>query len=500
MSFFNDDIDNAFSGEMHIPTLPRARTSSRSDRFVPQRSSQTMAMAQLRMSSNENAHPNVHLMSPSKEAYKQAVVDTMFDTSAMDCSDRSMNPSNSNAMGSFTMGNNMNHSANTNLSTSTHGGYNTHSSSSSSKILRFKCDAPAPREGYQNELRVLYSHNVGNNALAGAKKTTRVIPQAPIRVLDAPELLDDYYLNLLDWNKDNLLAIALGQSVYVWNASSGEVSQLMSTSAPDDYIASVSWVADGPYLAIGTQDAQVQIYDVERCKMVRTMGGHSSRVSALSWNNHIVSSGGRDTMILNHDVRISQHLVATMQHHTQEVCGLKWSPDGLQLASGGNDNVLNIWNANSVEAPAFSLTEHQAAVKALDWCPWQRNLLASGGGTADRTIRFWNTANGTCINSIDTKSQVCSLKWSREYKEIVSSHGFSQNQLTVWKYPTMTKVAELTGHTSRVLHMAMSPDGTTVASAAADESLRIWQVFAPSESKSLKVDEQNSVLSGINIR
>ncbi len=41
----------------------------------------------------------------------------------------------------------------------------------------------------------------------------------------------------------------------------------------------------------------------------------------------------------------------------------------------------------------------------------------------------------------------------------------------------MRKIADLRGHTSRVLHLALSPDGTTVASAAADETLRFWKVF-----------------------
>ena len=44
--------------------------------------------------------------------------------------------------------------------------------------------------------------------------------------------------------------------------------------------------------------------------------------------------------------------------------------------------------------------------QALDWCPFQRNVLASGGGTADRHIRFWNVGAGNCLNSIDTHSQV----------------------------------------------------------------------------------------------
>jgi cell division cycle 20, cofactor of APC complex len=144
--------------------------------------------------------------------------------------------------------------------------------------------------------------------------------------------------------------------------------------------------------------------------------------------------------------------------------------------SGGNDNIVNIWNGNGTVA--HTLTAHTAAVKALAWCPWQPSLLATGGGAADHHIRFWNAATGACVNAIDAKSQVSSLLWSREHREIVSGHGFAQNQLCVWRYPTLTKAAELTGHTGRVLNMAMSPDGTTVVSAGADETLRFWKCFA----------------------
>jgi len=51
------------------------------------------------------------------------------------------------------------------------------------------------------------------------------------------------------------------------------------------------------------------------------------------------------------------------------------------------------------------------------------------------------------------------------------------NQLTVWKYPEMVRICDLSGHTSRVLMMTMSPDQETVASAGADETLRLWKCF-----------------------
>jgi WD40 repeat protein len=50
---------------------------------------------------------------------------------------------------------------------------------------------------------------------------------------------------------------------------------------------------------------------------------------------------------------------------------------------------------------------------------------------------------------------VCALLWNKNERELLSSHGFTQNQLTLWKYPSMVKMTELTGHTSRVLFMAL---------------------------------------------
>ncbi len=92
----------------------------------------------------------------------------------------------------------------------------------------------------------------------------------------------------------------------------------------------------------------------------------------------------------------------------------------------------------------------------------QHGLLASGGGTQDRCIRFWNTTNGTSLSCIDTGSQVCNLAWSKNCPELVSTHGYSLNQIVIWRYPSMHKVATLTGHTYRVLYLAVSPDGSTI--------------------------------------
>ncbi|MCO5554861.1 hypothetical protein L7F22_008397 [Adiantum nelumboides] len=357
-----------------------------------------------------------------------------------------------------------------------------------SRILAFKSKPPPPPEGFERNAKLLFE-NVQSGP-AKRSKIYRQIPQSAERTLDAPELLDDYYLNLLDWSSRNVVAVALGNTVYLWHASSGSIEELMQVGEDNGPVTSVSWGPDGKHIAVGLDNGDVQLWDSTAFSKVRTMKGHTARVGSLAWNGGpTLSSGSRDNSIFNHDVRIRDHLTTKMCAHEQEVCGLMWSLSGQQLSSGGNDNMLHIWDASMMSSGAPSsylhrFDDHQAAVKALAWCPFQSNLLASGGGTADRCIKFWNTQTGACLNSVDTNSQVCALQWSRHEKELLSSHGFSQNQLCLWKYPSMVKMAELRGHTSRVLHMAQSPDGFTVASAAGDETLRFWQVFGtPDNSK-----------------
>ncbi|PSS08503.1 hypothetical protein M430DRAFT_128537 [Amorphotheca resinae ATCC 22711] len=341
------------------------------------------------------------------------------------------------------------------------------------RILEFK---PAPPESSKPvDLRSQYNRPLKNANVASAQFRRRVAT-APERVLDAPGLVDDYYLNLLDWSSGNQVAIGLERNVYVWSAETGTVNSLLETS-PDTYVSSVKWSGDGAYVSVGLGTGEVQIWDVEEGTKLRSMHGHDTRVGVMGWNKHTLSTGARSGLVFNHDVRIAQHKIAELVSHTSEVCGLEWRADGAQLATGGNDNLVSIWDARSLAVPKFTKTNHKAAVKALSWCPWQPNLLATGGGSYDRHIHFWNSTTGARVNSIDTGSQVTSLRWSPHYKEIVSTSGFPDNSLSIWSYPTLVRNVEIPAHETRVLHSCLSPDGQMLATAAADESLKFWKIF-----------------------
>ena len=345
------------------------------------------------------------------------------------------------------------------------------------KILSLKQKPPLPSSSL-NENRVLYSyaHN--------SSKTLRSIPTHPELTLEAPNIEDDFYMNLLDWSCENIIAIGLQNEVFFWNGNTSLISKICCTP-PSVKVTSVKWAPDGHHIAVGNDTSTVQLWDTRQMKLIRTLKSHPARVCSLNWNQCTLSTGSKDCSIINHDVRMRTHALSTWIYHSSEVCGLEWSPKGHQLACGANDNVVSIWDARNISdnlvKPLFALTAHRAAVKALSWAPFQSNLLATGGGSGDRHLRFWNTQTGCELNSIDTGSQVCSVKWANNSsKELVTSHGFSKNQLIVWKYPSLAKISgNLVAHTQRVLHLSLSPDSTTVASAAGDEKLCFWKIFTP---------------------
>jgi cell division cycle 20-like protein 1 (cofactor of APC complex) len=398
----------------------------------------------------------------------------------------------------------------------------------------------------------------------------RVISPTPARILEAPGLEDDFYLNLLDWEpRSNLVTVLLGGGeIYFWkahsvtstcSASSGlsstsnltTLNRLSQAAGIADRGCVVKWSSSGssksthgsssllggssanasdssPLLAVGTRHGCVEVWDPWVQRRVHQWRAHpGARCGVLAWqgtgNGNLLTSGGRDQRLVHYDLRTPQGIVCAVQEHTQEVCGLKWDQHGSGLlASGGNDNQLLVWDPRQLSStpPPWSqetnqpipfiesllqLNQHTAAVKALDWCPHQAGLLASGGGTADRTIRFWNTktvpgssagqtspvegfgseplsgdaaAFSSSFRHIQASSQVCTLAWSPLTPgEILSTHGFSEHNLCLWSYPSGQLIGTLEGHSHRVLFQALGPDGATVVTGSGDETLRFWNAF-----------------------
>ncbi len=153
------------------------------------------------------------------------------------------------------------------------------------KILSFKNKAPLAEDGYISNLRTIYTAT-DKSRYKKAKKNVRYICQTATRVLDAPDLMDDFYLNLVDWGCNNMIGIGLCQSIYLWNSSNGEIKLLKEYENNDTYICSIKWNHNAQYIAVGTSDNIITLYDSKTFKPLRKLcDGHEARVSSLSWNH-----------------------------------------------------------------------------------------------------------------------------------------------------------------------------------------------------------------------
>eukprot|EP00917_Polyrhabdina_sp_WS-2016_P010880 GHVP01023859.1.p1 GENE.GHVP01023859.1~~GHVP01023859.1.p1 ORF type:complete len:421 (-),score=66.88 GHVP01023859.1:278-1540(-) len=270
----------------------------------------------------------------------------------------------------------------------------------------------------------------------------RNIPKISWANIPTPEILDDFYLNLLDWSSKDLLAQAAPKEVLSCRPSVRpkdkiKLEKFVEVDERED-ICSISFDASGDSLAVGTKTGCVHIYDCQTRLKIRTYNNSTSnRVAVLNWNlNGLLACGTRDKNVIIRDTRAKADNVFVFSGHTQEVCGLKWSEhDPNILASGGNDNSCYIWRmGNSSFEKVF--VEHNAAVKAISWSPHQNGLLATGGGTNDRCIKVFDVkeSSSNSLATIDTESQVCNIVWSKNCDELISSHGYTLHQLVAWQW------------------------------------------------------------------
>lgn len=227
------------------------------------------------------------------------------------------------------------------------------------------------------------------------KVSGRRIDRVPYKILDAPGIHDDFYMNVLDWSGDNIV-VGLGESVYVYNTVSQGVDELCSVSGG----AVTSIRGCGGRVLVGDSRGVVRSYDLESGKVewankshgsgARESGAHGSgaygsgaqvgecshaekaevqvdgfvstvklptqprsapsgggRISSLAFNARCLpffSAGDKGGCIYNYDMRMAE-ATGKFRGHSGEVCGLAWGSE--YLASGSNDNTVRLWRMGS---------------------------------------------------------------------------------------------------------------------------------------------------------
>jgi WD40 repeat protein len=267
--------------------------------------------------------------------------------------------------------------------------------------------------------------------------------------------------------------MALTTQVAFINPKTGDLST--AQNCPDDATC-LKFETGGSSLAVGTDRGELLTLSVCAARPVSVAHVFQSPILCCTWHNGALLSGTRDGLFGIFDPKSGESEVRS-DLHQEELCSISFQGDSHLFATSSNDATVKIWDFRQMQSPISTYTEHSAAIRAVSWSPLSPGIIATGRGTSDKTIRIWNAETGKTIAAVDTGSQVCNLYWNDEYNELLSTHGFSQHQLALWRCADLSLLAQFYEHRQRVLFMSRSPDGTKVATAAPNDDLRIWRMF-----------------------
>ena len=220
------------------------------------------------------------------------------------------------------------------------------------------------------------------------------------------------------------------------------------------------------------QSSLRKFYDTSQC---------DHRIGVIAWRSNTVFTAGACNDSLSHfrTSHVGSFAFATCTASGgSEVCGMAYSGNGL-LATGHVDHTIRIWDSRTPARLLRTLSGHMATVRAIAFSPTDFNVLASGGGKADCTIRLWNAVTGQERQLCRTHAQVTELVFSPNGKEILASHGFSSTNLTLWNVLKLKQLTQMNKHGNGSVAVAASTDGRTVVSFGGDydeETVRYWEL------------------------
>src|SRR6266852_6760134 len=179
---------------------------------------------------------------------------------------------------------------------------------------------------------------------------------------------------------DTTVARPLGTTFYVYGGHS-------------EFVNAVAWSPDGRYLASGSWDNTVQVWDVNTRTHYRTYTGHKDIVSALSWSpdSRYIASGSWD-----HTVQVwNVNTRALFFHYSynETVYAVAWSPDGHYIAAGGSDRWIDVLNAKKGNL-FLTYYGHDSVVNTLAWSPDSRYIAS---GDRDHIVQVWNAKTGRLL-------------------------------------------------------------------------------------------------------
>lgn len=166
---------------------------------------------------------------------------------------------------------------------------------------------------------------------------------------------------------------------------------------------------------------------------------------------------------------LAEELTRFKAHRWQVSC-LEFNHDGSQLASGGWDKEVHIWDLGSLEV-VHTMKGNRVPITCLSWYRQNSGILCTG--SADQTASLWNTETGSCIATLKEHfGWVLGSCFSTSGSLLATSSW--DKTVRIWDAGTATLINNLSGHTAGVWSVDFHPKSSTLCSAGQDGSVIVW--------------------------
>lgn len=272
-------------------------------------------------------------------------------------------------------------------------------------------------------------------------------------------------------NEKRLISVGDDGQLHGWDAETaqplGETTQIR-----EQQITTIILSPNGNRLATGNAEGRIKVWNIGSEQPIAEWKADKA-IGSLAFSfdgSQLISSSGN--MLQLWDLNTHEPIGDAWQNQEETIRSIAFSPDGSQLALGGENKTIQLWDSRTRQPVGKPIHGHTGAISSLAFSPDGRKIVS---GSEDKTLRLWDSQTGQPIGKAmhGHESTIASIAFSSDGNYLAS--GGRDATLRIWDANNIQFVdVPLQGHEDMVTSVVFNPDGTRILSASDDKTLRLW--------------------------